>query len=495
MIGRAARVLSSQQMRSGLVLVLVVAGTGTLAGTVSAAPQRRVIVEAPAQPAGFTSNTLYLERCRGGCTITKGAGTDARNNSSSIPANATSTLSEYISAAGVPGAASDDEWNAVLACVRDVYSPYQVFVTDQRPTEGTYHMAIVAGVPSQVGLGDDILGIAPLSSDCSPIDNAISFSFANHHARQDPQRVFNVCWTVAQESAHAFGLDHTFEFLDGTSTCSDPMTYRTDCGGQRFFRNFRARCGENQPRDCRCGPFQNSHAKLVEVFGAATARTEAPTVSLTLPQNDVALGAVAGGTAGSQRGVAHVDLFLNGSKWAEVKGAPYGVNGQPLAATFAIPVPSSVPGPSKYDVVARACDDIGNCTDSIVVPSFKGSAAGCTTDSDCADEQTCDQGYCRWPAASGALGDECTYSQFCLSNLCTGTSDLTICTRTCTTLQDDCPSGLHCVANGGTDGVCFVEDSGGCCSATDGPGPWLYVGFSVVLLPVITRRRRGRNTA
>ncbi|MGE0399534.1 MAG: hypothetical protein AB7T06_22660, partial [Kofleriaceae bacterium] len=479
-------------MLRSLVLVLLVASTA------HAEPKRRVIVDAPAQAADAAiSNVLYLERCAGGCVITKGSGTDARNNSSSIPAGPTSTLSEFVGASGVAGAASDEEWNAVVECVREVYSPYQVTVTDQRPAQGAYHMAILAGLPSEVGLGNDILGISPLASDCSPIDNAISFSFANHHSRADPQRVYTLCWTVAQESAHAFGLDHTFEFADGTSTCSDPMTYRSDCGGQRFFRNFRAKCGENQVRACRCGQFQNSHEKLVEVFGAATATTPAPAINLTLPQANVALSAVGAAQAGSKRGVARVDLYLNGSKWSEVPGASYGVNGQPPMASYTIPIPTNVPGPSKYDVFARACDDIGNCTDSNVVPSFKGDAAGCASSEDCADEQTCEDGYCRWPAASGAIGDECNYAQFCVSNVCAGTTDLTICTRGCTTLDDDCPNGLVCVANGGTDGVCFVEDTGGCCNVgrADGSRPWVYVGFSVLLFAVITRRSRRGKTA
>lgn len=478
--------LSSMAMFRGLVLVLL------FMEAAMAAPMRRVIVEAPAQAeSAAISNVLYLERCRGGCVITKGSANDARTNTSTIPANATSMVSEFVSASGIPGESSDAEWDAVLQCVREVYSPYQVNVTDQRPTDGSFHMAVVAGNPSEVGLGNDILGIAPLAGDCSPIDNAISFSFANHHSRADEQRVFTLCWTVAQESAHAFGLDHTFSFADGTSTCSDPMTYRTDCGGQRFFRNFRAKCGENQERACRCGPFQNSHQKLVDVFGAATASTPAPEVTLTLPQPDVALVAVAAAQAGSRRGVARADLYLNGSKWSEVKGARFGVLGQPLMAPYTLQVPADVPGPSKYDVFVRACDDIGNCTDSNVVPSYKGDAAGCTSEGDCADEQSCDNGYCRWPAASGQLGDECTYPQFCASNVCTGTEDLTICTRSCTTLADDCPMGLVCIANGGTDGVCFVEDMGGCCSVGGGgQRPEAYVGFSVVLFAVITRRRR-----
>ena len=80
----------------------------------------------------------------------------------------------------------------------------------------------------------------------------------------------NICWTAAQETAHALGLDHEYVFSDGTSACNDPMTYRMDCGGQKFFRNKAAQCGEVGVRTCRCGGSQNSHVKIRGVFGDGT---------------------------------------------------------------------------------------------------------------------------------------------------------------------------------------------------------------------------------
>ena len=72
----------------------------------------------------------------------------------------------------------------------------------------------------------------------------MSFTFAQSAAdvfaqEDNNNRVWGVCWIIAQESAHAYGLpDHEYEFVDyNESTCSDPMTYRPDCGGQKFFRN------------------------------------------------------------------------------------------------------------------------------------------------------------------------------------------------------------------------------------------------------------------
>ena len=41
------------------------------------------------------------------------------------------------------------------------------------------------------------------------------------------------------------------------------MTYRNDCGGEKFFRNEIANCGETANRTCKCGGTQNSHAKIL----------------------------------------------------------------------------------------------------------------------------------------------------------------------------------------------------------------------------------------
>ncbi|HEY4176603.1 MAG TPA: MYXO-CTERM sorting domain-containing protein [Kofleriaceae bacterium] len=484
--------------------LLVVVQLALLGGTAMAAPRtidgtpgRLVTVEAdaPALPAAKISNVLYMNRCTGGCLITKGDQTRADTNESTIPMpspacpnpEAGCTLGEFYNAAGQTGALADDEWSALVQCVREVYSPFDVVVTDQKPTSGTYHEAIVAGQPSEIGLANDILGIALLTSNCAPLDNSISFSFANHHERADPQRVFTVCWTVTQESAHAYGLDHAYVFKDGTSTCNDPMTYRTDCGGQRFFRNKRATCGEYAERACRCGGTQNSHGTLLDVFGAGESLTPPPTVSVSLPKPDTALGAVAGATAGSQRGVEKVQLLVNGFVWSSIAGAAFGVNGQGVEQVYTLPVPANLPA-SKIDLVVRACDDLSSCTDSPVVPTYKGDPAGCTTADQCADHQTCDDGYCRFPAPVGEVGDACEYQQFCKSDLCAGTADQKICTQTCE-VGDACPSGLTCASNNGVDGACFLPDSGGCCSASDHTPPWTAVGGSLLVVLLVRRRR------
>ena len=471
----------------------------TKPGPVATGAGHRVVVRTPveafATPHAQISQILYLERCTGGCTVTKGPKNDARTMTSTIPDIQTSQIGEFVNAAGQTGAMADAEWNELVQCVKEVYSPFDVQVTDVKPAGGaSHHVAIVAGVPGDIGKDNSILGVAPLAGDCSPQDNVISFSFANAHSRTDPQRVYNLCWTAAQESAHAFGLDHSFEFQDGRSACNDPMTYRTDCAGQRFFRNDAAKCGEDRVRMCNCGTNQNSHVKLTNVFGAGQSTIPAPTISVSLPVANTALGQVAGAMAGSKRGVARVELLLNGYEWAEAKGAQFGQNGQPNPSAYTIQVPlASLPPKSKFDLVVRACDDLGLCTDSPVTPTFKGDPNGCSVaESDCLKGQSCDAGKCSWPPATGQIGDACTYPQFCESGICQGTADEQICTQNCVPgSADSCPDGLACVEMTANRGICFFEDSGGCCSVgSDSNAPFAYGGLSLGLLALVFRRRR-----
>jgi hypothetical protein len=456
-------------------------------------PGRRLVVDTPVErsvaPSAQVSQTLYLERCKLGCQVHQGPN-DARTNTSTIPVAATSTVGEFANSLGLTGASADAEWAQVVQCMKEVYSPYNVVVTDVKPTSGaSYHEALIAGLPGDIGQSSDVLGLAPLANDCSAIDDVISFTFANRHPPTG--RVLNICWTAAQESAHAFGLDHEFSFSNNRSACNDPMTYRTDCGGEKFFRNEAASCGENTARPCKCGTSQNSHLKILSVFGAGTPITGAPTVLLASPKaGGGTLGKSVVATAGATRGVARVAVFFNGFKWAEAPGAAFQSNGQPNPSTYNILVPAALPD-SIVDVKAVAYDDLGASTESAVVTVTKG--APCTTASTCAKGQKCEAGKCFWDPPSGELGDSCTYAQFCKSDLCTGTKDQLICTQACIPgVADACPSGFSCVMSSATEGVCFfASDGGGCCSVDRSDhGWWVHGGIAAALLGFVTRRRR-----
>jgi hypothetical protein len=455
------------------------------------------------EPAAATiSPYIYLNRCTAGCSIQYGTLNDARTNTSSIPKMGagcpgypTCVVQEYQNAAGETGAAADAEWNEVVQCLKEVYSPFAVTVTDQKPTNGvSYTMALIAGKPGNIGLGDGILGIAPLAGDCSAQDNVISFSFANHHGTTD--RVWNLCWTAAQEIAHALGLDHEYMFSDGTSACNDPMTYRFDCGGQKFFRNKPASCGEDSVRPCQCGGSQNSHVKIKGVFGEGTSLIAAPTVVVNSPVNGgTAIPMqIVGAQAGSARGVAKVELLLNGFKWAEVPGALFGSQGQRNPSDYVLKFPPDVPD-GVIDIVVKASDDLGISTMSNTITVTKG--APCASAATCAKGQKCEAGKCFWDPPTGKIGASCDYNQFCESGICLDTSDGGLCSQDCIVgVADGCPATFECLAVG-TGGRCVpADDGGGCCSVAskdDGNLMWLHVGLSAAVFGFVVRRKRRRR--
>jgi MYXO-CTERM domain-containing protein len=203
-----------------------------------------------AEPGRHASNVLYLDRCAGGCTIAAGFDDSRIDTSSLVPHTVTITEFAHDQAA----------WDAVVACVRDLYAPFRLEVTDVDPGEAPHFEAIVAGSPADLG-ATGIGGLSPFA--CGVIDNAVTYSFANIYGSAR-----DICETVAQETAHAFGLEH--EYL-----CADPMTYLTGCG-DKSFQDIDAPCGEYGPRDCECGgATQSSYQKLVAEFGRA-GEPEAP---------------------------------------------------------------------------------------------------------------------------------------------------------------------------------------------------------------------------
>jgi hypothetical protein len=473
--------------RAVLVLVLVVTGTAA-AEPIPSGRGLRLSVETPVEaflapaPLAGISRTLYLERCPGSCELVGGGTNDAVNLISTIPEPGIYRVSEFRDTAGATGAAADAEWGMFVQCMKEVYSPFDVDVTDVKPAVGPYHLAVVAGSPFEVGLAGNVLGIAPLASNCAAFDNVISFSFANAHNQTEVQdRVFNLCWTAAQESAHAFGLDHEFEFVkNGASACNDPMTYRLDCGGQKFYRNLAARCGEEVVRECRCGETQNSHKKMLSVFGPGTPIYGLPVVTLKVPNAAATtLPANAIASAFAKRGVAKLSLFLNGFPFVEVPGGEFGDQGQ-VQQDYGLLLPPTLPN-SIYDVFVRAFDDLGDFTDTPTVTVTKG--APCTSAEGCLPEQKCEAGKCFWDPPVGELGDDCTFPAFCKSFICRGTVEQQICTQTCEANDPEgCPSGMEC-----TQGICFFA-SGGCCSAS-GEG-WLHAGVLGLVVGFVLRRRR-----
>lgn len=483
------------------------------------------------------SPILFINRCKGGCVV-RGGIDDARAMSSSIPCPGGATcggggcncqsaptgdynIEEFRSGDNTIGAdgkcrggtaigalcnetngptvctgggacySADDEWKDIMQCIRELYSPYNIEVTDTVPPGGLSHnQGILAGKPSQIGFSG-IGGISP-GTQCAPRDNVISFSFANSYGGSGISRVWGLCGVVAQETAHAYGLDHAFKRSDGGSACWDPMTYLPDCG-QKFFRNDNTTCGEFSTRPCDCGGFQNSHLKLVAIFGEGTPITSPPTITLTGPAPNATLTGPITVTAraGAQRGISRLDMWINGYLWATGKGVPFGNNGQP-EANYALLVPTAVPN-SILDIVVKAYDDINVETVAPMLTVTKGSA--CSDASVCAKGQKCEDGRCFWAEPTGQLGDACEYPQFCVSESCVETTEGSVCASDCVVgVADSCPMEFYCEGEAGTTGFCLakVEDPG-CCSV--GGDRRAAAMLSVMVLGLLLRRRRPRRAA
>jgi hypothetical protein len=422
------------------------------------------VEDLPAEHGVQISRTLFLNRCRGGCTITPGSN-DARTNNSSIVSQ-TVTLSEF--------AHGDTVWNDVMACMREVYLPFNVEITDVDPgTALFHHEAIVAGTAPEAGLDPQIGGIAPLAGDCRAINNVISFSFAN----QSGPNVVDICWTVAQESAHAFGLDHEFD-------CRDPMTYVAGCG-QKFFRDEPIACGEFSARPCACGGnLQNSHRKLLTVFGEGQSPPP-PTAMIELPDDgaNVQSGFSLYAFATDKRGIKRVEYRVNGYLWDEKPG-------HANATAYNFVAPSQLPD-GYLDVEVRAFNDL-EVPGSAMITVLKG--APCSSADTCLGGQECNDGRCAWPPPTGEVGDECEIDQNCLSNLCPDNGGERRCSEFCNpTLADACGEGFECVSAGNS-GVCWPADGGGggCCSVSDDrSAPWVELVLFGLILGLVVRRRRG----
>ena len=467
---------------------------------------RLKMVVTPAQafntsPPFEVSNILYLNRCTGGCNVTGGTINDARQHIATYITMGPHVVTEYKNNAGQIGAAADAEWNQLVQCVKEIYSPFNIVVMDTPPTgTGNYTEAIVGGQSEDVGLTQAVGGVAPAHDGCDPNDNAMSFSFANNAYYFDggnPQyRIWEVCYVVGQESAHHYGLDHAYEFFDGTSPCNDPMTYRSDCGGQRFFRNKAAKCGEDQVRNCYCGGLQNSHAKLLNVFsvGPNVALIPPPTTVINAPMANTTVPdqAVIAFQAGSKRGIEKSELYLNGYKWGEVKGAAFGPNGQLNPSNYSTKIPAGVPN-SVIDIQIKSFDDLGAATMSAPVRVTK--VAACTSADTCLKGQKCDaEGRCFWEPPTGKLGEACEYMQFCESNLCVQTDSGGYCSQDCIVgAMGTCPKDFECVA-AGVSGACLpVDDGGGCCSVGGPDAVWAHAGMSLFVLGLLMRGRRRRR--
>lgn len=200
---------------------------------------------------------IFLQRA--GLEVGVGAD-DARRDTSSLIRGPTRFA---------PWQVDDATWREVVDCVGELFSRFDVTVTDRDPGPSVDHIeAVFSHRPASVGKQGD-QGLAPFASDCGIVDNAIVFTFVDG---LDPRLI---CEVQAQEIAHAYGLDHAL--LD-----TDVMSYLPR-RGPRSFQDHLVPCGELEPRRCGarspgsggCRANQNAVRLLAERLGV-TAPLDGP---------------------------------------------------------------------------------------------------------------------------------------------------------------------------------------------------------------------------
>jgi MYXO-CTERM domain-containing protein len=449
----------------------------------SAARPRATLMWESLDPAAVTSSVnshiIYLNRCAGsGCTVVQGT-----TNSTTDPAH--SSLGHGVLS---PFSRSEATWNTVVACMQDVFSPFNVEVTETDPGSAPHFEIMIGGMPQQLGLAADLGGVSPFS--CAPyIPNSLVFVFDVWG--DDPDEI---CATAAQEIAHSFALDHAIE-------PSDPMTY-FPYKGRRHFQNMQIQCGsdcdanhhsplgatcsgpEFQDHPCACGggaQTQNDIQVITALFGDGSSTP--PVVKIVEPKvGDTVLPGFAVSTQISDDTVvASAELRVDGALQQRDTAAPFGFTGPAELADGTHTL--EVTGYDNFGTPGRARIQV------IVGP-------GCKAASDCPEEgDACIAGRCvAGPGVQGGLGQVCVVATDCKSWQCANDDGAKFCVEACKPGQ--CPSSFGCRDDGQGGGVCwpgYDEGLAGCAVGSgSGPagGPVAMLGLSAGLGALVLRRRR-----
>jgi hypothetical protein len=424
---------------------------------------RMVPVQTPPNPHAVSSRIIFIHKCGpGGCSVTPGA-EDSRLDRSSIP-NSAVTLDMFKQ--------TDEVWNRMMTCVKATFAPFDVTITDVDPGNVPHFENMVGGRGSQ--LHPDFAsagGVSPFT--CDEIPNAISFTFDVYGP--DPDQL---CWTVSQEVAHSFGLDHEYN-------ASDPLTYLNGGPSMKRFQATDSPCGEytSRPCDAKCpgvGATQNSYERILAFFGPGTVLP--PTVKIKLPADGkkVTPGFRINATAMDDVGIDHLELWIDGmDTGATADTVPY-----LLTAPLDLSEGEHVAEVIAYDVQSAVAN--AQITVDVGPP--------CTQSSGCSGTDACVMGVCLpGPDQPGGLGRTCNANTECLSNRCV--SDSTgdsACVESCAVGQDTtCPSEFSCIEDGTGAGVCWHTGGGGCCDAGSGPAGPALLGLGLFAI-VFGRRRRRR---
>jgi MYXO-CTERM domain-containing protein len=422
------------------------------------------------------SHVIYLHRCTGdGCAVVQG-----NTNSTTRPPH--SSLGHGLLS---PFSRGDATWNTVASCMREVYAPFNVEITEVDPGSAPHFEIIFGGTPEQLGMAPGIGGVSPFS--CMPfIPNSVVFVFDvwGNDAEE-------LCATAAQELAHSFALDHAVE-------PSDPMTYYT-YHARRHYMNAQVQCGSDcdtnhrsplgaacsgpdfQAHACACGngaQTQNDVQVISALFGGGS--VAAPIVKIVSPKvgDTVDPSFAVSIEITNNVAVASSELRVDGVLISKLTSSPYTLTG-PAALTSG----THVVEVSAYDASGAP----GRARVEVIV------GPGCKAASDCpAGTDACIGGRCvTGPGVSGGLGETCSAPTDCTSWQCASDDGARYCVESCDPGQ--CPSGFGCRDDGQGGGVCwpgFDEGTGGCAASPGAGAPLGVLGLGLVFAGVVVRRRR-----
>jgi hypothetical protein len=436
------------------------------------------------------SHTVFLNNCMpSGCTVHPGSTSSVTDTFDY--ANGLSTLSAY--------PYGSTKWNSVVSCVKSLMSPFNITVTDTRPS-GNYFEVMAAGSACDVLASGDCNGVGGVADyncqapgECSGtyFPNALVFDFAESWGGD----VNEDCATIGQEIAHAWNLDHV-DLPDDPMTYDNlvtPLSYHNaapcgsdclyTCSGGGTCNAFNVKCTSNRHACMSTGTATQDEIKIITaLFGASNAKP--PVLTITSPANN---SAQAAGfaidttcTESDGSGIESVAMTVDGGAGPTLTTAPYNFSTNAGLSN----------GTHNFQITCTAGNQqtaVQNLT--IIV------GVTCSTDSDCPTNDVCYQGACiAGSGTPGGLGSPCTTSADCLDGQCASDGTESVCVIPCNLSSGSCPSGFGCVSDGsGTDGVCFPGSETGAsgnagCDAGGSPAGPMLLGLGVVVL-VISRRR------
>lgn len=201
---------------------------------------------------------MYLNLSDGTESISASSRNDAATNSSEL-----GSVSPYPPLAWMRPSETPSLRNELLIRLTQIFFAYDVIVTGERPVDRPYVMAMVGGSAGLLGTPPGSIGVAAL--DCeNDNDSDIVFVFSDS-ARGS---VDLLAAAIAQEVAHSFGLEHT-------SNPRDLMYPRVSARDSLVFTDEPSPISDPK----LCGRrVQNSHRRLLEVLGSASAGQPPPPV-------------------------------------------------------------------------------------------------------------------------------------------------------------------------------------------------------------------------